>query len=79
MNTTTRIVRFINSHLLPGGPFSGDPLEAGLLDSLALEQLIGFIEDEFDLRFEEDELQPEDFAGLGAVVDLVDSKRRARS
>ena len=77
MNTTKRIVRFINSDLLPGAAFSGDPLTAGLLDSLALEQLIGFIEDEFDIRFDEDELRPEHFVALDAVVELVDSKRKA--
>lgn len=77
MNTTTRIVRFINSELLYGAPFRGDPLAAGMLDSLELEQLIGFIEDVFEIRFVEDELQPEHLARLDVLVALVDSKRGA--
>jgi acyl carrier protein len=78
MNTTKRIARFINSQVLQGAPFSGDPLAAGVLDSLGLEQLIAFIEDEFEIRFAEDDLQPEHFAGLDGIVKLVDSKRRAK-
>ena len=77
MNTTTRITRFINSELLYGSPFHGDPLAAGMLDSLGLEQLIGFIEDVFEIRFVEDELQPDHLARLDALVALVDSKRGA--
>ena len=79
MNTTKRIVRFINTELLYGAPFYGDPLAAGLLDSLALERLIAFIEDEFAIRFAEDDLQPDHLARLDVIVELVDSKRRAGS
>jgi hypothetical protein len=78
MKARKRILRFITSELLEGAPYFGDPLATGVLDSLRLEQLIAFIEDTFNITFLEDELQPEDFADLDAVVALVSAKRKAR-
>jgi acyl carrier protein len=75
VNTAQRIVRFINSVLLNGAPITIDPLAAGLLDSMMLEQLVGFIEDEFEIRFSDDDLQPEHFKRMDTLVALVESRR----
>lgn len=78
MNTTKRIVRFIEGELLQGGPHFGDPLASGLIDSLLMEQLIGFIEHDFKIRFEDEDLLPEHFARLDALVALVEAKSKAK-
>lgn len=65
---------FINEALLER-PFDGDPLAEGRLDSLGLEQLLVFIEDELGVLIEDDEITPEAFSSLESVAALVDSKK----
>jgi hypothetical protein len=70
---------FIEGELLDGRALHGqDPLAAGLLDSLALEQLIVFLEDRFDIVLNDDELVAERFASVSKVAGLVRDKRRRR-
>lgn len=78
MKTAKRIRRFVDAQLLdPGVLVEGDPLADGLLDSLAIEQLIGFLEESFDLEFDDEELVAENFASIDTVADFVDAKRHA--
>ncbi len=77
MNNTASLMRaFINDALLDE-PFQGDPLAEGRLDSLALEQLLVFIEDDLGVLLEDEEITPETFSSLEAVASLVDAKRRS--
>jgi acyl carrier protein len=75
-----RINRFIADVLAPDLPtdlgVTGDPLADGMLDSLAIEQLIDFIEDEFGVDLSDDELVGENFTSVDAVVRLIRSSRR---
>lgn len=67
---------FVNSELLDGAePGSGDPLQEGKLDSLAIEQIIGFCESQYDVTFEDDDLIAENFSSLEAIARLVESKQ----
>jgi acyl carrier protein len=50
-------------------------LEAGLLDSLGILDLIHFLEQEFLIQVSDDELQPDNFQSLDAVADFVRRKR----
>jgi len=79
VNSKGRIVRFIHGELLHDTPVTIDALAAGLLDSMMLEQLLAFIEDEFDIWFDDDELVPEAFADLETVVALVEAKRGTKA
>jgi acyl carrier protein len=49
-------------------------LEKGLLDSLGILDLVGFIEKEFAITLSDEELLPENFESLSAVSAFVDSK-----
>jgi len=49
MNTEEQITRFIESELLEGAGPGVDPLTSGMLDSLAIEFLIGWVEEEFEI------------------------------
>jgi len=77
VKTARRLRQFVEDELLEE-PVGGDPLAAGLLDSLAIEQLIAFIEDKFDVILDDEDLVEERFASLDAVAELVDAKRRDR-
>jgi acyl carrier protein len=55
-----------------------DPLlEGGILDSLGVLDLVGFVEREFAVQVSDDELIPENFQSIGHVVRFVDQKRSA--
>ena len=77
MRTAKRIRRFLDD-LGEGEDVPGDPLAQGLLDSLAIEQLIAFLEEDFDIEFEDEELVAECFQSIDTVVTLVETKRRTR-
>ena len=75
MRTRSRIRRFIVDELLDERPV-GDPLAQDLLDSLALEQLVAFCEEEFGVRFDDADLIAENFESVGAVASLVERAQR---
>jgi len=75
MTTEEKIARFIESELLEGASPKADPLASGMLDSLAIEVLIGWIEDEFAITFSYTDVVAENFAGVRALAAFVDAKR----
>ena len=52
-------------------------LERGTLDSLGLFQLVSFLEDEFHVTVEDEELVPQHFGTIHDIAMLVASKRQA--
>ncbi len=50
-------------------------LETGLLDSLGILDLVHFLEAEFSIHVSDEELSPENFQSLAAVVVFVDAKQ----
>lgn len=50
-------------------------LETGMIDSLGILDLVHFLEEEFSVTISDDELQPENFQSLDAVVEFVGNKR----
>lgn len=77
MRTSSRIRGFIEDELLGGREVEGDPLAMDLLDSLAIEQLVGYLENEYAIRFSEEEVVAENFASLRVLATLVRQKRRS--
>ena len=49
-------------------------LKSGILDSLSLLKLVLFIEKNFSVRVEPEELIPENFASVDAICNFVSSK-----
>jgi len=79
LNVEQQVRDYIQQELLEGNEVAGDPLAEGMLDSLAVEQLIGYIEDEFGVIFDDDELVAENFASVDKLVELVNSKLEAKT
>lgn len=48
--------------------------EKGLVSSLFAMQLVQFIEDEFDIEVENDELDLENFKSIHAIVSFIENK-----
>jgi acyl carrier protein len=53
--------------------------EAGVLDSLQLVGMIGFIESEFDCSLDYDELTEDNLGTLAAILAMIERKRAAGS
>jgi acyl carrier protein len=71
-----KLREFIEQEILEEESPVEDPLAAGLLDSLAIEQLIAYVEEEYGVMFDDEELVAENFASIPVVAGLVESKRR---
>jgi acyl carrier protein len=53
-------------------------ISSGVLDSMILLQLVAFIEDQFGITVEDEELIPDNFETINHMVTLVERKRPAR-
>ena len=50
-------------------------VDVGVIDSLGIMKLVEFLESEFDVVIEDDDLLPENFETLDAIQQLTESKR----
>ncbi len=50
-------------------------LEQGVIDSVTMVDLITFLESRYEIRIEDEEMTPENFDSLNAIVTLVSSKQ----
>ena len=50
-------------------------LEAGVIDSMTMVDLIAFLEQEYGIAVAEDDMVPENFDSLDAIASYVESKR----
>ena len=63
------------------GEFADDEslLEAGVIDSMTMVDLISFLESTFSIQIDEDDMIPENFDSVNAIVEYVTSKQGAAS
>jgi acyl carrier protein len=78
--TERRLADFVVGELIYGAdvaPLTVDTrlLKDGLLDSLSLRLLVEFIEQEFDVFFDEDELLPQNFETLRSIASVINRLR----
>ena len=58
----------------------GEPLlDAGIMDSMGILELVGFLEQEFAIHVSDDELVPENFETIEQIVGFVSRKQREAS
>lgn len=69
-----RLERFIVEELVDERYDGRDPLAAGVVDSLGLEQLVDYIEDEFGFRVSDTDVVRENFGSLPALTAFVESR-----
>ncbi len=50
-------------------------LELGIIDSVKMLDLINFIEEKFGIKVEDDDLYPENFDSINAIVNYIQSKK----
>ena len=77
MSTDKQVIRDFFIELRDPNTKVGDDeslLASGLLDSLAMVQLLAFIESQFHVTVDDDDLAPENFETINAIVKFVNSK-----
>lgn len=80
MNTKSAIERFIVDEIMIGGKQEKiEPdqslLDSGILDSLALLRLIGYIEDHFGVTIDDSEVVPENFETINDITAIIERKK----
>jgi acyl carrier protein len=56
-------------------PGNASLIEAGIIDSTGVLELVGFLEQHYGIRIADDELVPENLDSIDNVVSFVDRKR----
>jgi acyl carrier protein len=51
-------------------------LESGIIDSLGVLEIVTFLQEEFSLAVEDDELTPENFQNIHSIAQFVEQRRR---
>lgn len=69
-----KLSSFIREWLVDEEPASGDPLASDAVDSLGLEQLALYIEHEFGVTIDGEEIDTENFASISTLAALIESK-----
>ena len=77
----TRVVQFVQEVSKETKPVHDQTVlvTSGLIDSLAVIDLIGLLESEFKVQFSSDELIPENFDTIASIVELVSKKAQTPS
>jgi acyl carrier protein len=76
VKTAKQLRRLIEDEFLDGQRLD-DTLVTEQLDSLAIEELVGLVEDRFDVAFDDEDFVLENFRTVDALAALVDRKRAA--
>jgi acyl carrier protein len=74
---------FLAENFLLGEEFRGLPgtaslIEAGIIDSTGVLELVGFLEETYDIQIAEAELVPENLDSIDSIVGFVGAKRNSR-
>jgi acyl carrier protein len=83
MDVEASVRGFLKDHVPVGqdsGAISPDEslLDSGLLDSASILQLVSFLEERFGIVISDEELVPDNFETINAIVGLVQSKGATR-
>ncbi|MFE7589013.1 acyl carrier protein [Kitasatospora sp. NPDC057512] len=84
MNHAAVVTQFIIEEFLPDvGPNELDAdydlVDGGVIDSLGLLKTIAWLEDRFDVRVEEFDLDPDSFRSVGSISRFIDQAQLQRT
>ncbi len=83
MDVLSRVRRHITDQYLSRSGLEevGDDeplLDSGIVDSMGIIQLVGFLESEFDIEVDDDEILPEHFETMAGITAFVTTKLNGR-
>lgn len=77
MDTEKRVTDFVVGRFVRDNKNIGQDdslLDSGLIDSVGIFELIGFLETEFGVEVDDEEIVPDNFETIGKLVAFVDGK-----
>ena len=79
MSVAVEVEEFIVREVAPGRGIDSvahdrDLLEGQVIDSLGIVQLISFLEGKYDIKVDDDDLDPENFRSVDSIVMFVERK-----
>ena len=79
MNLHTDVTNFLKKQAPKGVSFSDQDnlLTKGVIDSLKMLDLIGYLQEQFGVAIDEDEMMPDNFESVNAIVAFVSAKRKS--
>ncbi len=81
MSTAPALRTFITTNFYVADPTAladeDSLLDAGIIDSTGVLDLIGFVEQQFGIKVEDDEVVPENLDSIARLAAFVDGKRGA--
>ena len=74
-----KLTGFLQTICRPGVQFNASDenaglIAAGLIDSLAMLEIIGFLEREYGIGFQDPDVDPNDVGSVGSILDLIERK-----
>ena len=80
MNIPLEVEQFIVNEIAAGRGIDAiehdsDMLAGGVIDSLGITELIGFLEREYGIKVEDDDIDAENFRSIQSIVAFVERKR----
>lgn len=82
MDVQRRILEFVRNEILLGDEHAtlteATPLLDGTMDSLGLMQLVAFLEEEFEMELEDEQITSENFRTVNDIARLISSGVAAR-
>lgn len=78
MDIRTDIKNFLKKQAPKGVSFndSDSLLALGVIDSMKMLDLISFVEQQFNIAIDEDEMMPDNFESVDAITRFVEEKRQ---
>jgi len=75
------IQKFVQTELMKGNAKmelkdTDSLLEAGIVDSMGIQVLISYLEKTFSIKVQDDEIIPDNFESIAAIVNLVHVKSK---
>ena len=79
MDTHSTVRNFLKDKAPKGVSFtdSDNLLTKGVIDSLRMLDLMSFLEEKYHLKIDEDELMPENFESVEAIVGFVEQRSKS--
>ena len=79
MNLHTDVTNFLKKQAPKGVTFSDQDnlLTKGVIDSLKMLDLISFLQEQFGIAIDEDEMMPDNFESMHAIVTFITEKRKS--
>jgi acyl carrier protein len=74
-----RVREFVQQNFFVSGPLRDDDslLDQGIIDSTGVLEVVGFLESEYGIRVNDEEILPDNFDSIAAIAAYVDRKRAA--